>query len=163
MSDEQRVLFVCTGNIFRSMSAEYALRAALGEGSGYVVSSAGTEAVPQRVSSIVTGRLRELGINASGHRQRRVDAELLGQSDLVVAMGLDHQKHLRGAFGYDARLFNEISYGRADGVLDGWEAVPDWENHLAELKVYMLSVVDYIHGAMPHFVRNMDGYLQRAK
>ena len=38
------ILFVCTGNIFRSMIAEHALRYTAGTTSDYSFSSAGTEA-----------------------------------------------------------------------------------------------------------------------
>jgi protein-tyrosine phosphatase len=41
------ILFVCTGNIFRSMTAEYALKAMLDPRSPIRVSSAGTVALPQ--------------------------------------------------------------------------------------------------------------------
>jgi protein-tyrosine phosphatase len=41
------ILFVCTGNIFRSMIAEYALKAMLDPRSLIRVSSAGTVALPQ--------------------------------------------------------------------------------------------------------------------
>ena len=43
----QSVLFVCTGNIFRSVTAEYALKARLDPGTSCVVSSAGIDAKPQ--------------------------------------------------------------------------------------------------------------------
>lgn len=48
-----RVLFVCTGNVFRSLTAEYALRRALGATSDVVVASAGTEEFPHVVRPIV--------------------------------------------------------------------------------------------------------------
>jgi Protein-tyrosine-phosphatase len=39
----QSVLFVCTGNIFRSVTAEYALKARLGLDTSHVISSAGID------------------------------------------------------------------------------------------------------------------------
>jgi protein-tyrosine phosphatase len=68
------ILFVCTGNIFRSMTAEYALKAALGSQPAYLVSSAGTEAMPQEMSSYLRQRLLERDLDPTGHRQRRVTA-----------------------------------------------------------------------------------------
>jgi len=43
----QSVLFVCTANIFRSVTAEYALKNRLGANRSCVVSSAGIDAKPQ--------------------------------------------------------------------------------------------------------------------
>ncbi|TMH71623.1 MAG: low molecular weight phosphotyrosine protein phosphatase, partial [Betaproteobacteria bacterium] len=40
------VLFVCTGNIFRSLTAEYALRRELGAQSAVAVASAGIHDYP---------------------------------------------------------------------------------------------------------------------
>ena len=55
-----RVLFVCTGNIFRSLTAEYALRAALRDsGREIVVESAGTEDFPHVVKSSVARYLAD--------------------------------------------------------------------------------------------------------
>jgi protein-tyrosine phosphatase len=44
------VLFVCTGNIFRSLTAEYVLRRELGPNSRIVVASAGTDDYPHVVA-----------------------------------------------------------------------------------------------------------------
>lgn len=49
----RRILFVCTGNIFRSLTAEYALRNVLGVGTDIVVASAGTENFPHVVRPFV--------------------------------------------------------------------------------------------------------------
>ena len=54
----RQVLFVCTGNIFRSLTAEYALRAALGARRDIVVASAGTEDFPYVVRPLVREYLR---------------------------------------------------------------------------------------------------------
>jgi protein-tyrosine-phosphatase len=43
------ILFVCTGNIFRRKTAEYALKARLDPRSPIPVSSAGTVAIPQQM------------------------------------------------------------------------------------------------------------------
>ena len=59
--NSQSVLFVCTGNIFRSVTAEYALKARLGAGTSYVVSSAGIDVKAQSMHEWVLARLREKG------------------------------------------------------------------------------------------------------
>ncbi len=153
------ILFVCTGNIFRSMTAEYALNAALGANPPYRVGSAGTEAIPQAMVPFVLERLRQHGLDPSAHRQRRLTAQILAQTDLAVAMGLDHQTFLREQFGCEAPLFNQICFGQAKPILDAWEAVPNYQHDYAALAAYGMSVVDYICEAVPHFLANVESFL----
>src|SRR5262249_3502881 len=94
------ILFVCTGNIFRSMTAEYALKAALEPQSPLQVSSAGTQAIPQEMHPDVCAYLVRRGIDPSSHQQRKVSAELLRDTDLAIAMSLDHQVFLFESFGH---------------------------------------------------------------
>jgi protein-tyrosine phosphatase len=121
------ILFVCTGNIFRSMTAEYALKARLDPRSPLRVSSAGTVAIPQAMHPDVRAYLVQRGVDPSPHQQRQVSAELLRASDLVIAMSTDHQAFLVDTFRYRAPLFNEICHGRSDVLLDIWEAIPTRE------------------------------------
>ncbi|MBI3807029.1 MAG: hypothetical protein HY281_05885 [Nitrospirae bacterium] len=94
----QSVLFVCTGNIFRSMTAEYALKAGLGLGTSCVVSSAGIDAKPQSVHDWVQIQLREKGADPTRHIQRQLTKELVEAADLVIAMGRNHQAFVREKF-----------------------------------------------------------------
>lgn len=157
------ILFVCTGNIFRSMTAEYILKGVLGTETVYTVSSAGTEAIPYEMFSYVREHLRQYGIDPSGHRQRRVTAELLNGTDLVVAMGLDHRQYLRERFGREARLFNEICFGKEESVLDMWEAVPNYQQDHEAMVAYCLAMVDYVYEAMPYFIKNAERYFAPAE
>ena len=153
------ILFVCTGNIFRSMTAEYALKAALGIESAYVVSSAGTEAKPQEMVHYVRARLHQRGLDPAKHQQRRVTTEMLNEADLVVAMGLDHRAYLKDQFGREVWLFNQICFGKEEPVLDIWEALPNWPPAPEAQAAYGISVVDYICDSMPYFSQNVERYL----
>jgi len=153
------ILFVCTGNIFRSMTAEYALKAALGLESAYVVSSAGTEAKPQEMAHYVRARLHQRGLDPAKHQQRRVTTEILNEADLVVAMGLDHRAYLKEQFGREAWLFNQVCFDQEEPVLDIWEALPNWPPDPAAQAAYGISVVDYIGDSMPYFSQNIERYL----
>lgn len=154
----QSILFVCTGNIFRSMTAEYALKAALGLHPAYRVSSAGTEAKLQTMSPHVRQRLALHGLNPAAHRQRRLTAEMLAEVDVVVAMGLDHRHYLQEQFGREAWLFNQICYGTEAPVRDVWEAVTNGQHNPTAEQAYIYGVVDYICEAMPHFIENVSRY-----
>ena len=108
----QSVLFVCTGNIFRSVTAEYALK---------------TETWPRtrRASSVRPGSTPSLsrymtgfrlncarkGADLTRHIPRQLTTELVEAADLVIAMGRDHQNFIREQFGRDVPLFNQICLG----------------------------------------------------
>lgn len=157
------ILFVCTGNIFRSMTAEYALKAALAAEPAYAVSSAGTQAQPQEMAPYVRARLSQRGIDPAQHRQRRVTVEMLNEADLVVTMGMDHRAYLNEQFGRATWLFNQVCFGKEEPVLDIGEALPNWPPDLAAQAAYGISVVDYICEAMPHFIENVERFLTASK
>jgi len=145
----QSVLFVCTGNIFRSMTAEYALKAGLGIGTSCLVSSAGIDVKPQSVHDWVQTRLREKGADTTTHVQRQLTRELVEAADLVIAMGRDHQVFLREQFGHDVPLFNQVCLGHDRPILDLHEMIPDWETDPERARAYVCSVIDSIWATAP--------------
>jgi protein-tyrosine phosphatase len=155
------ILFICTGNIFRSLIAEHALKAYLGEHSGYLVGSAGIEASPQPVHPFVCDLLRAKGADVTAHVQRRLTQTLLDETALPVAMSLDHRDIIRRRFGREVRLFNEISYGRESAILDLHEALPDWQEVPGAAKAYVTDLVEYIWAAIPSLAERLPRYLAR--
>lgn len=149
------ILFICTGNIFRSMVAEYALKARLGPDTGYVIGSAGIEATPQLVHSVVHTRLLNKGIDVSNHVQRKLTGDLLQSADLAVAMGLNHQDFVRRHFDRDVPLFNEFCHRKIEPVLDLHEAIPDWQDNHEAAQRYVFSVIDHIWDSMPAFLSRL--------
>lgn len=146
------ILFVCTGNVFRSLVAECALKTLVGSAGPYLVGSAGTAAQPQAVHPLVLDCLRARGADPSGHVPRPLTRELLDAADLPVAMGLDHQDFIRRHFGRNVPLFNEVCCRRAEPVLDVSEAVPNWQTDPATARAHVLSVIEHIWTAMPDFL-----------
>ena len=150
-SDEklQSVLFVCTANIFRSVTAEYALKFKLGAHRSCIVSSAGIDAKPQPMHAWVQGRLREKGADPTTHVQRQLTQELVEAADLVLAMGRDHQAYIREQFGRDVPLFNQACLGHDKPVLDLHEVMPEWERDPERARAYVWSVIDMIWATAP--------------
>jgi protein-tyrosine phosphatase len=93
------VLVVCTGNVCRSPIAEGMVRSLferrLGE-SAPVVSSAGTSGwVGSPADPLSVAAARELGVDLSRHRGRRLREEDLEAADLVVTMAVEHRDDVR--------------------------------------------------------------------
>ena len=145
----QSVLFVCTANIFRSVTAEYALKAGLGAGASCAVRSAGIDATPQSVHVWVQTRLRQKGVDPTTHVQRQLTKELVDAADLIIAMGRDHQVFVREQFGRYIPLFNQVCLGHDKPILDLHEVMPDWETDLERARAHVWSVIDMIWAAAP--------------
>lgn len=151
----QSVLFVCTGNIFRSLAAEHALKNMLGEGSSCLVGSAGIELKPQKVHEWVQRRLELKGADVRAHVQRQLTRELIEEADLVVAMARNHQVFIREHFGRNVPLFNRVCFERDEPILDLHEMLPEWEKDLKRARHYVWSVIDQIWDATPSFVSRL--------
>jgi protein-tyrosine-phosphatase len=138
------VLFVCTGNIFRSMTAEHALRGELGAASGLLVASAGTDDYPHVVRANVSDYLRLRGIDVSAHRRRTVTREMVVDAKLVVAMSTDHQRWLAGRYGVTVPVFLEACGGACEALPDIEEVVLDYRTNAAAVDAHVRQTIDKI-------------------
>ncbi len=163
MQPKLNVLFICTGNIFRSMTAEYALRAAFEANAHHTVSSAGLIDAPHEVLPFVREHLTRKAVDISRHRPRRLTQEMLDEADLAVAMGDDHRDHVVRVFGRRIPLFNEVAFGTSEPLRDVWEVIPDWRNNEAEAQAYAWSLMDTIFDGMPQFVGRMGGFAEQRR
>jgi protein-tyrosine phosphatase len=141
-----RVLFVCTGNIFRSLTAEYALRAELQRADGEViVESAGTEDYPHVVAPLVADYLLSRGLDVSAHRRRTLTQQMLDTPGLVIAMSNDHIVSLRERFGYTrAPLFTAACGLSGQPLPDVEEAVADHATNPEAVAAHVRATIDRI-------------------
>ncbi|HZE59678.1 MAG TPA: hypothetical protein VE085_03905 [Burkholderiales bacterium] len=149
------ILFVCTGNIFRSLTAEYALRRELGPASAIAVSSAGTDDYPHVVRPNVRDYLREKGLDVSAHRRRTLTRDILAGAEPVIAMSTDHQRVLRGKFGIAAPVFLQACGGACEPLPDIEEVVLDYRTNAAAVDAHVRKTIDTIIGLTPRLAREI--------
>ncbi|MGV3246369.1 arsenate reductase/protein-tyrosine-phosphatase family protein [Rothia sp. 11254D007CT] len=88
---KKKILFVCTGNIARSASAQYIAEQLSGSESGWTFDSAGTGAViGSGVAPFIDAELESRGVNFHSHQAKQITAQLLEESALVLVMEKEH-------------------------------------------------------------------------
>ncbi|MCC7168389.1 MAG: low molecular weight phosphotyrosine protein phosphatase [Rhodospirillales bacterium] len=138
-----RVLFVCSGNICRSPTAEGVLRkkvAAAGLVKRIGIDSAGTHGYHQGEppdSRTQEAALRR-GIDLSDQRARAVVPEDFERFDLILAMAREHQRHLERARPQGAKaeikLFLDfVPEASSKDVPDPYYGGPDGFEHVLDL------------------------------
>jgi protein-tyrosine phosphatase len=156
----KRVLFVCTGNIFRSLTAERGLRHALAGRADIHVSSAGTVDYPHVVAPNVREYLLSKGFDVSGHQRRTLTQAILSESHLVVAMSVEHRECLRSRFRHSAPLFLEAC-GEPGGALpDIEEVVLDYLTNPVAVDAHVRATIDRILSLTPRLAARLDTLLQ---
>lgn len=136
------VLFICTGNQFRSPIAEACFRRELevrGVQEGWQVSSAGTwttDGLPAAETAIVNAK--RLGLDLGNHRSRVITAQLAHDADLMVVMEQGQQEALRHEFPRNAhklQLLSELATGSRYDIPDpaDWSAAAGVEIEIQEL------------------------------
>lgn len=146
MIDKTKILFVCTGNIFRSMSAEYALKQHLQKINCnlFQVSSAGTVAKKEPLNPITLETLNKHKINPSKHKQRKLTKKILDENDVIVAISKDHQDFIKQKFKRSSILFEKLAINRNKPLKDVKEAVPDYKTHKDKTNNHIKKTVEHI-------------------
>jgi protein-tyrosine phosphatase len=156
---QHRVLFVCTGNIFRSLAAEHALRRMLSGRTDIHVSSAGIADYPYVVRPSVREYLRAKGFDVSAHQRRTLTREILEQSHLAIAMSTDHHAHILERYGRAVPLFLEACGEAAGALPDIEEVVRDYETNPASVDAHVRATIDRIVALAPRLAARLDALI----
>ena len=151
-----RVLFVCTGNIFRSLTAEYALRHVLGDRNNILVASAGTEDFPHVIHPYVRGYLFARGLDVSRHCRRTLTAQLLQEPGPVIAMSTEHRSILAERFNRrDVPLFTEACGVPGEPLPDVDQAVKDHKTDPIAAYAHVRMIIDRIIELAPQLANRL--------
>jgi protein-tyrosine phosphatase len=156
----KRVLFVCTGNIFRSLTAERALCHALGGRADIHVSSAGTADFPHVVAPNVREYLLSKGFDVSRHQRRTLTQAILAESHVVIAMSVEHRDYLRRRFGHVAPLFLQACGEPPEALPDIEEVVLDYATNRAAVDAHVRATIDRILSLTPRLAARIDTFFQ---
>jgi len=157
----RRALFVCTGNIFRSLTADVALRTLLAERVDIHVSSAGTVDYPHVVRPYTREYLRQKGFDVSSHQRRTLTEAIVNESHLVVAMSTDHQGFLRERFGREVPLYLEVCGEAAEWLPDIEDVIPDYQTNRAAVEAHVRGTIDRIVEFAPRMAQNIDALMKK--
>ena len=149
---KKSILFVCTGNVFRSVSAEQCFKKYLVDNgiNDWNVGSAGTLAPEESIHPKVIETLRELGIDDFEHHQKKLTREMLQTHDAVVCMAENHLEFIRSEFGYKhALLFNDLVLGEQSSIWDVEDDVPDYATNPKGVEEKLERTVREIHNKIP--------------
>jgi len=156
MSTPKSILFVCTGNVFRSVAAEQSFKKYLADTGidDWEVGSAGIVADPASIDPKTLEVLQEFGIEHFAHEQKKLTREMLGHYDAVVAMAQDHVEFMRSQFGYrHAVLFNDLASEEKVSIRSV-DDMPNDSTPRAVLEEFIEHTVRHIHKKTPALFKN---------
>ena len=143
----KNILFVCTGNTFRSASAEYLLKDYLKKNTitNFSVFSAGTRGNQGGIFPETIEAMNRYNIDISKHQYRVLNQSIVNDADVIISMTHVHKKFVSENFSNESYLFNELAKNESTDLKDDKEA----EGEYVERKDFIFETIDTIHDAIP--------------
>src|SRR5689334_6463825 len=138
------VLFVCTGNQFRSPIAAQAFRDQLardGRSTQWQVSSAGTwTSNGMRAPQDAMQLAHSMGLNIESHSTKVIDRDLLEQADVILVMESGHKESIQVEFPFTRKKIHLLSK-----VVEGMDYdIPDPASARGEARQIIRELVEMI-------------------
>ncbi|TYS68126.1 hypothetical protein FZC76_10280 [Sutcliffiella horikoshii] len=152
-----RVLFLCTDNFTRSVTAEFCMKHFIKQNNitNIIVASAGFKADSDlsSFSNIHFDRMRQLNISTDGFSRTSFNRRLIDEFDIIIGMGKEHKDYIQQEYNERIYLFNEVYKGVGSSIT---VPPPDKDgNYLVQIA----DMVDYINQAIPQLVINLNRML----
>lgn len=155
---KKSILFVCTGNIFRSVSAEYSLKKYLSDNKikGWSVSSAGIIAKKVQLDKKILEVLENKGIKIINHKQKKLTKKMLNDYAIVIAMAQNHVDFIKSKLEHrSVLLFNELAANKKTSVLDVGDEIKDCLTNRKAVEMKIESTIEYIFSKIPPLFSNI--------
>jgi len=154
----QKILFVCSGNVFRSLSAEYCLEQYLQKNKikNWCVTSAGITAKPQLIHPQTRLTLAHLGITDVRHRQHKLNKKMLLNAHVVIGMAQNHLAFMKKNFKFTkTQLFNQVALGKNKSIWDIEDIVKDYRTNPIAVNKQIEKTIRQIHKNISRFYTNL--------
>jgi len=151
------ILFICTGNRFRSLSAELLFKQYIQQNKlkNWKVNSAGTIAKHKNIDPKTIETLNNLGISKINHIPQKISAKLLSQHDVIVAMAQSHLDYLKKNFpSKHVILFNELYNREKSSILDIEDEIKDYKTNRPAVDKKIIKTVKEISQKIPQLFHN---------
>ena len=120
-----KTLFVCTQNVFRSMSAHYLADKHIKDNNliNFEIDSCGTiaydwESPYQHTIKLLISK----GVDPRNHKNKKIDKKLVEESHYIICMTNEHKNYIVKNFKVTPYLFNELAIGKSTDLEDDNEA-----------------------------------------
>ncbi|MDD3263329.1 MAG: HIT domain-containing protein [Candidatus Nanoarchaeia archaeon] len=145
--DKRSILFVCTGNIYRSLTAQLAFQKFLNDNNikNWNVKSAGIKANKEEIHDGVKKTLKKYGFDKINHKQTKLTKKILNEYDCVVAMAQNHVDFIKNELKFNnVLLFNELAIDKKTSILDIEDNVKDYKTNPEAVEKEMEKTIKYI-------------------
>ena len=148
------IIFVCTDNFSRSVTAELCAKKFLEDRNinGIKVFSAGID-INRDISNYLRThfeRMKTYGIDLESIAPRKqLSANMINESNIIVAMSAEHKQEIETKYGVKVVLYEELANNKSTTLL------PIKYADFFELEAGLIEMVDYIYMQTPAVIKNI--------